>query len=132
MDLILPGRVRAQYVTYMIAGLVAAALLLGLFISAQATLTIQTTQRLTPVSLSVSSDTSLPKDVQALEAASATYLFDRDTTTEHAVFGLGSVTATLNAPTNLTTLALYGDAPYRITVDAWIGGGWTTLDRPQK
>ena len=104
-----------------------ALLVIGLILNARAMLTLNATQRLAPVSLTVSSDTSLPKAVQATEAASATYLFDRDTTSEHAVFGLGSVTATLAKTTDLQAIAIYGDAPYRITVDAWVGGGWTTL-----
>ena len=102
-------------------------LVIGLLLTARAMLTLTAAQRLTPVTLTVSSNTSLPKAVQATEAASANYLFDRDTTTEHAVFGLGSVTATLASTTDLTTIAIYGDAPYRITVDAWVGGGWTTV-----
>ncbi|MDT3706352.1 MAG: SpvB/TcaC N-terminal domain-containing protein, partial [Thiobacillus sp.] len=80
-----------------------------------------------PVSIVVHSATALPAEVQALEAGTVPLLFDRDTRTVHVAFADQHIDATLDRPTEIRAIKVYGPAPYELTVSARQGGAWTPI-----
>ena len=76
----------------------------------------------TPLTLTVFSFTSLPPEVQALEASTAPLLFDRDTVTQHVAYDVSEVEATFEAVQPVSAIKVYGAAPYLLTVKAESAG----------
>ena len=80
-----------------------------------------------PVSVVVHSAATLPAEVRALEAGTAPLLFDRDTRTAHVAFADQHIDATLDRPTEIRAIKVYGPAPYELTVSALQDGAWTPI-----
>src|SRR5574340_1818247 len=80
-----------------------------------------------PVSVVVHSAATLPAEVQALEAGTAPLLFDRDTRTAHVAFADQRIDATLDRPTEIRAIKIYGPAPHELTGSAQRGGACTTV-----
>ncbi len=83
--------------------------------------------RVAPVSITVNSSSSLPPEVQALEAQSAPLLFDRDTTTAHVAFAAQTIDTTLDRQTEIRAIKVFGASPYELTVYAQQSGSWTSI-----
>lgn len=67
--------------------------------------------RVAPVTVTVNSSGTLPAEAKALEAQTAPYLFDRDTTTAHIAYADQSVDAQLERSTEIGSIKVYGPAP---------------------
>jgi RHS repeat-associated protein len=83
--------------------------------------------RVAPLSLAVHSSSTLPAEVQALEAQTAPLLFDRDTGTAHVAYADQTLDAQLERPTEIQSIKVFGAAPYELTVQAQQGGAWNTI-----
>lgn len=83
--------------------------------------------RVAPVSIAVHSSSTLPAEAQALEAQTAPFLFDRDTTTVHVAYADQSVDAQLEGPAEIRSIKVFGPAPYDLTVQAQQGNAWNTI-----
>ena len=83
--------------------------------------------RVAPVSIVVHSASSLPPEVQALEAQTAPLLFDRDTRSAHVAYADQRIDAKLDKATEIRAIKLYGAAPYELTVLAQQGSAWTAI-----
>lgn len=81
----------------------------------------------TPHTLTVHSAAGLPPEVQAQEAATAAFLFDRDTTTEHVAFDVSHIEAAFETPQAIRTVKVHGPAPYLLTVQAEAAGSYQTI-----
>lgn len=81
-----------------------------------------------PLDVLVESAASLPAEVRALEQQTAAHVFDRDTTTEHTVFDASQITAQLEAATEVSDIKVFGAAPYTLSVQAEINGGWQAVN----
>jgi RHS repeat-associated protein len=80
-----------------------------------------------PFSLTVFSSSSLPPEVQAQEAATAPYLFDRDTTTQHVAYAVSSVQTTFESSQQVSAIKVFGAAPYLLSVQADAGGSFQPI-----
>ncbi|HEX9831726.1 MAG TPA: hypothetical protein VGA66_01340, partial [Mycobacterium sp.] len=103
---------------------------LALFVSAATIPTGETLpvgSKTTPHTLTVFSSTSLPPEVQAQEAATAPYLFDRDTNTLHVAYAESQVEASFESAQEVRTIKVYGAAPYLLTVKAESAGAYQTI-----
>ena len=80
-----------------------------------------------PLGVLVGSAASLPAEVRALEQQTAAHVFDRDTTTEHTVFDASQITAQLEAATEVHDIKVFGAAPYTLSVQAEVNGGWQAV-----
>jgi hypothetical protein len=80
-----------------------------------------------PVSLVVHSAGALPAEVRALETATAPLLFDRDTRSAHIAYAEQRIDASLERPTEIRAIKVYGAAPYELTVAALQNGSWTPI-----
>ncbi|HLQ24523.1 MAG TPA: SpvB/TcaC N-terminal domain-containing protein, partial [Acidiferrobacterales bacterium] len=89
--------------------------------------TLPVGSKATPVTLTVFSSPSLPPLVQAQEASTAPFLFDRDTTTQHVVFAVSQVAAAFASPQEVRAIKIFGAAPYLLTVQADAGGVYQTI-----
>ena len=89
--------------------------------------TLPVGSKTTPQSLTVFSSASLPAEVQALEASTAQYLFDRDVLTPHVAYAASRVEATLDGAQEIRAIKVFGPAPYRLTVKAESGGAYQTI-----
>ena len=83
--------------------------------------------QIAPVSLVVHSAATLPAEVRALEAATAPLLFDRDTRSAHVAYADQRIDASLERPTEIRAIKVYGAAPYELSVAALQGGSWTPI-----
>ncbi|MFA6902444.1 MAG: SpvB/TcaC N-terminal domain-containing protein [Gallionellaceae bacterium] len=83
--------------------------------------------KVAPVSIVVHSSSSLPAEVQALEAQTAVTLFDRDTTTAHFAYADQSIDAQFEKQTEIKSVKIYGPSPYELTVQAQQGNSWSTI-----
>ena len=101
---------------------------LTLFAVQAALITVPGFVKLTPLSVSAQSSQSLPPEVQALEAETATLVFDRNTTTEYVAFDEGHIEAQLAAEADINHIKIFGPARYTLTVKAPHGGSWQTVD----
>jgi RHS repeat-associated protein len=77
-----------------------------------------------PLGVLVESAASLPAEVQALEQQTAGHVFDRDTSTEHTIYDASQITAELEAATEVSDIKVFGAAPYTLSVQAEVNGGW--------
>ncbi|HEX9833839.1 MAG TPA: SpvB/TcaC N-terminal domain-containing protein, partial [Mycobacterium sp.] len=103
---------------------------LALFVSAATIPTGETLpvgSKATPHTLTVFSSTSLPPEVQAQEAATAPYLFDRDTNTLHVAYAESQVEASFESAQEVRAIKVYGAAPYLLTVKAESAGTYQTI-----
>ena len=106
--------------------------ILAIVLGVQATVQIPAQSKLTPYRLSVTSDASLPAEVQALEAETAAKVFDRNTTTEHTAFADSVLEVSFEGAQNVSGIRLYGAAPFRLTVLAAQGDNWQEIPGLQK
>lgn len=83
--------------------------------------------RTSPQTIAVNSSSTLPPDVQAMEAATLSQLFDRDTQTEYTAFEGQSVDVTLPEERKVTAMRVYGAAPYQLTVQEPATNGWRDI-----
>jgi RHS repeat-associated protein len=83
--------------------------------------------KVAPVSIVVHSASSLPAEVQALEAQTAALLFDRDTATAHLAYADQSIDIQLERQTEIKSINIYGPSPYELTVKAQQGSTWNTI-----
>ena len=83
--------------------------------------------RVAPISITVHSSSSLPPEVQTLEAQTAPSLFDRDTSNGYVAYADESIDLGLDQAREIHAIKVYGPAPYLLTVQAQHGGGWTTI-----
>ncbi|MDH5206382.1 MAG: hypothetical protein OEW36_12040, partial [Hylemonella sp.] len=73
------------------------------------------------------SASSLPPEVQALEAQSAALLFDRDTRSEHVAYAEQSIELQLERSSDIQSLKVYGAAPYELSVQAKVADAWSPV-----
>ena len=110
------------------AAIVATGLGIGVYAGILATGdTLPVGSKTIPRSLTVFSSASLPAEVQALEASTAPYLFDRDVLTPHVVYAASRVEATLDGVQEIRAIKVFGPAPYLLTVKAESGGAYQTI-----
>ena len=83
----------------------------------------------TPAALTVLSSTSLPPEVQALEAGTAPALFDRDTVTQHVAYAVSTVETTFESAQPVRAIKVYGAAEDRSA--GAIGSTEPEVDRPR-
>jgi len=98
-------------------------LVVAAVVIAHAALTASSTVKITPLTVRVSSSAGLP------DGAAAT-LFDRDTTGDVSIDGPTQIETTLEAPTEIRAVKLFGQAPCVVTVAAETASGWQTLIGP--
>ncbi len=89
------------------------------------------TVQLIPQQISVISDSSLPPEVQALEAQTVGFLFDRDTTTLHTAYAPAQAIAMLQSATEVRAIKFYGPAPYLVSVFVDQNGTWQAVAEVQ-
>ena len=99
------------------------ALIVAAVVIAYAAPSASSTVKITPLTVRVSSSAGQP------DGAAAT-LFDRDTTGDVSIGGPTQIEATLEAPTEIRTVKLFGQAPCVVTVAAETASGWQTLIGP--
>lgn len=85
------------------------------------------TVKVPPQTVAVSSDASLPPEVQAMEAQTAAYLFDRDTNTEHTAFAASQFDTALGTARDVQAIGIFGAAPYTLSVQASEQGSWVPV-----
>ncbi len=99
-------------------------------VAVAATLMLDTVRH-APLSITHISDPALPPEVQALEAASLPFAFDRDTRTAHVLYGAGDIEVLLEPNTTLSKLRTFGASPYSLSVVVSGGTGndvgWSTV-----
>ena len=83
--------------------------------------------RLTPTNITVTSDSGLPAEVKAQEAASVNNLFDRDTTTDFTSFAANSVHIQLDGPQTIDNLKVFGSSSYKISVRSYSQNTWNNV-----
>src|SRR5712692_6155234 len=89
------------------------------------------TVQLIPQQISVISDSSLPPEVQALEAQTVGFLFDRDTTTLHTAYAPAQAIAMLQSATEVRALKFYGPAHYLVSAFVDQNGTWQAVAEVQ-
>jgi hypothetical protein len=83
--------------------------------------------KIAPLGIQTHSSPGLPPEVQALEAESAPAIFDRDTATEFTAFDASSIVAPLQSATEVRVVKIFGAAPYVVSVQAEVNGGWQAV-----
>ena len=83
--------------------------------------------RITPTSITVTSDSGLPAEVKAQEAASVKNLFDRDTTTDFTAFAANSVHIQLDGSQTIDNLKVFGSSSYKISVRSYSQNTWNNV-----
>jgi len=83
--------------------------------------------RTSPSALEVHSSPNLPVDVLAMESATLSQLFDRDTQTEYTAFEAQSVDVNLPEERKVTALRVFGAAPYQLSVQEKTTNGWRDI-----
>lgn len=84
--------------------------------------------RITPLSITVTSDTSLPAEVKAQEAATIKHLFDRDTTTEFTAFASNTIHIQLDGAQSVDNFMVFGASTYRLSIRSFNQGSWQTIN----
>lgn len=114
--------------------LLALLLVLTAIALSHATINLSGTLRLTPVSISVTPDSSLPAQTQALESQTIGEVFDRDTTTSYTAYGVDTIQVTFEGTEQIQRLKFYGPSSYTLSVASQgVSGlapvpGWTNLN----
>jgi len=80
--------------------------------------------RLSPVSISIQSDSSLPIEVRRQEADSLSTIYDRSTTSMFTAYGLTKLVFKLDSEQEVTHLKFFGPAAYSVTVRARDEDSW--------
>src|SRR3989338_2006924 len=83
--------------------------------------------RVAPVPPAVNSSNPLPAEAKALEAQTAPFLFDRDTTTAHVAYADQSIDAQLERATEIRSIKVFGPAPYELAVQAQQSNAWNII-----
>ena len=89
---------------------------------AQAATPLSDSVKLIPSVPTVESAATLPPEVKALEAQTASHLFDRNTTTLHTAYDVSQVYAVLAGASDFRAIKIFGAAPYTLSVFAEVNG----------
>ncbi|HTC22499.1 MAG TPA: hypothetical protein VK859_16710, partial [bacterium] len=110
-------------------------LLVVMTVGVKAAISLGGMVRLTPLSVGVIPEASLPAQVQALETQTIGQAFDRDTTTLYTPYGPDQVRVTFEGVEQFSRLRLFGPSPFQLSA-SWDDGtgkltpiaGWTQVD----